>query len=53
MAKMHNNANFLAFGGRVSYAVPIEEMVRKFMETEFEGPGRHERRVRKIMELEV
>jgi len=51
MAKAHNNANFIAFGGRVKYAVPVTEMIEKFMETKFAG-DRHERRVAKIMDTE-
>lgn len=47
MCKRHNNANFIAFGGRVSYAVPVIEMVEKYMAAEYEG-GRHARRVEKI-----
>jgi len=48
MAKAHNDANFIAFGGRIKYSVPVEKMIEKFMETEFAG-DRHERRVAKIM----
>jgi ribose 5-phosphate isomerase B len=51
MAKAHNNANFIAFGGRVKYAVPVTEMIEKFMNTNFAG-DRHERRVAKIMDVE-
>jgi len=51
MAKAHNKANFIAFGGRNTYAVPAPEMVRVFMETEFEG-GRHDTRVRQLSSLE-
>jgi len=51
MARAHNNANFIAFGGRVHYSVPLKNMIEKFMTTEFEG-GRHERRVAKIMKIE-
>jgi len=50
-ARAHNNANFIAFGGRVSYATPVTELISVFMKTEVEG-GRHERRVRKLAELE-
>lgn len=53
MAKAHNNANFLAFGGRVQYQVAVEEMIDTFIETQFAGTGRHERRVDKIMDIEV
>jgi ribose 5-phosphate isomerase B len=51
MAKAHNNANFVAFGGRVKYSVPVTEMIEKFMNTNFTGE-RHERRVAKIMDVE-
>ena len=51
MAKAHNNANFIVFGGRVNYSVPVTDMIAKFMNTNFAG-GRHERRVAKIMEIE-
>ena len=56
MAKAHNNANFVAFGGRIKYAVPITAMLTVFMETGFEGVtpqgDRHVRRVEKIAALE-
>jgi ribose 5-phosphate isomerase B len=51
MAKAHNNANFIAFGGRVKYSVPVTDMIEKFMNTKFAGE-RHERRVAEIMEIE-
>jgi ribose 5-phosphate isomerase B len=51
MAKAHNNANFIAFGGRVKYSIPVTAMIEKFMNTNFAG-DRHERRVAKIMEIE-
>jgi ribose 5-phosphate isomerase B len=47
MCKRHNNANFLSFGGRNHYAVPVIEMIEKYMSTEYEG-GRHAVRVDKI-----
>jgi ribose 5-phosphate isomerase B len=47
MCKLHNNANFIAFGGRVSYAVPVTAMVDTYMATSYEG-GRHQRRVDKV-----
>lgn len=52
MAKAHNNANFIAFGGRVKYAVPVTDMIEKFLDTNFEGEERHERRIAKIMAIE-
>ncbi len=51
MARAHNNANFIAFGGRIRYAATVEEMIGKFLDTTFEG-GRHERRIAKITTLE-
>jgi ribose 5-phosphate isomerase B len=51
MAKAHNNANFIAFGGRIKYTAPVHEMIEKFISTPFEG-GRHERRIAKITAME-
>jgi ribose 5-phosphate isomerase B len=51
MAKAHNDANFIAFGGRVKYSVSVTKMIEKFIETKFAG-DRHERRVNKIMDAE-
>jgi ribose 5-phosphate isomerase B len=51
MAKAHNNANFIAFGGRVKYTVSVTEMIEIFMNTNFSG-DRHARRIVKIMEIE-
>lgn len=51
-AKEHNNANFLAFGGRIdNYPDSPEKMIDAFMSATFAG-GRHQRRVDKIMALE-
>ena len=47
MSKRHNNANFLAFGGRVQYTTSVMDMIQKYMATEYEG-GRHARRVGKL-----
>jgi ribose 5-phosphate isomerase B len=47
MSKRHNNANFLAFGGRVQYSIPVMDMIEKYITTEYEG-GRHARRVGKL-----
>jgi ribose 5-phosphate isomerase B len=51
MAKAHNNANFIAFGGRMKYPVPVTEMIETFIKTPFEG-GRHQTRVNKMHALE-
>ncbi len=47
MCKRHNNANFIAFGGRITYAVPVTAMIETYMAAEYEG-GRHEGRLEKI-----
>ena len=47
MAKKHNNANIMVFGGRT---MAFEDVVRRiaiFLDTEFEG-GRHIKRIEKI-----
>ncbi len=51
MAREHNNANALAFGGRIKYEEPVEAMLDAYIDSRPEG-GRHANRVRKIMELE-
>lgn len=51
LAKAHNNANFLAFGGRIEYQEPVVDILNAFIDTDFEG-DRHQRRVDKIMGLE-
>src|SRR5579864_769229 len=51
MARAHNDANVLCLGARVTDAATAEKLVRKFLETPFEG-GRHQRRVDKIMAIE-
>ena len=52
MSRMHNNANMLALGGRVTGIGLAIEMVDVWLSTEFEG-GRHENRVNKIMDIEI
>jgi len=51
MAKAHNNANFISFGGRMRYAEPVAAMIDSYMEADFEG-GRHQIRVDKINALD-
>ena len=47
MAKEHNNANFVAFGGRVEYVEPVEQILSVYINAQFEG-GRHTQRVAKL-----
>ncbi|HUT33576.1 MAG TPA: ribose 5-phosphate isomerase B [Planctomycetota bacterium] len=51
MARRHNDANVLCFGGRVLDERMIDQVVRRFVGTPFDG-GRHTRRLRKIADLE-
>ena len=51
MAKRHNDANFIAFGGRVVYREEVEDILDAFIDATFEGE-RHQRRIDKIMALE-
>lgn len=47
MARQHNDANVICFGGRTTGPGVAEDCLRIFLETEFEG-GRHARRVDKL-----
>lgn len=51
MAKQHNNANIIALGGRVIGEEIAYEIVKAYLEAEFQG-GRHQIRVDKITSLE-
>lgn len=52
MARMHNDANMLALGGRVVGEGLALDIVDAFLGAEFESGGRHQIRVEKIMQLE-
>lgn len=49
--RLHNDANILCLGERITGAGLALELVKIFLETEFEG-GRHATRIAKIAELE-
>ena len=49
--RLHNNANILCMGERVTGPGAACEIAELFLTTEFEG-GRHERRIEKIKQLE-
>ncbi len=51
MAKEHNNANVLAFGGRVPLYDDLHAILDAFIDSKFTG-GRHQRRIDKISNLE-
>lgn len=50
-AKEHNNANFIAFGGRIDYRENVLDILDSFIDSKFEG-DRHQKRINKITELE-
>jgi ribose 5-phosphate isomerase B len=45
LARLHNDANVLALGGRVIGPEVAKDCVKAFVTTAFEGGGRHSRRV--------
>ena len=51
LSRLHNDANILCLGSRVSTRGVMEEIIDVWLASEFQG-GRHERRVGKIMALE-
>lgn len=50
-SREHNNANILTMGERVIGKGLARDIVKIWLETDFEG-GRHERRINKIMAIE-
>ena len=52
MAKEHNDANFLAFGGRIDYPEDVLDMIKAFISTQASQDERHARRRAKIMALQ-
>src|SRR5699024_1168378 len=50
MSRKHNNANILCLPGRKLKSPELKNIVKIWLETEFEG-GRHERRTKKIKDL--
>ncbi len=52
MSRLHNNANVLVLGGRVLDFKLVPEILKVWFTEDFEG-GRHERRLKKLEEIEV
>ena len=48
LSRKHNDANVLALGARIIDEKTAKSCLRVFLDTEFEGGGRHERRVAMI-----
>ena len=51
LARTHNDANIIAVGARTTPPETIDNIVRIFLNTDFEG-GHHQRRIEKIAQLE-
>ncbi|UCD16315.1 MAG: ribose 5-phosphate isomerase B [Candidatus Zixiibacteriota bacterium] len=51
LARAHNNGNVLTLASKYISENEVEEIVRTWLETDFDG-GRHERRIKKIEEAE-
>jgi RpiB/LacA/LacB family sugar-phosphate isomerase len=52
LTRAHNNLNVLTLGARFTDPAVARELLRVFLETPFEGGGRHERRIAKISQME-
>ena len=50
--RLHNDANMIAFGEKVLGEGMMQEIVDLFLNTEFEGGERHNRRIAKIKAIE-
>lgn len=51
MTKMHNNANVICLGGRITGPEIASDIVEAYLSAEYEG-GRHQNRIDKMMALE-
>jgi len=48
----HDDMNIICIGGRVFSSVYVWEMIQAFLEANYTGEERHERRLKKLQELE-
>lgn len=51
LSRQHNDANIVTVGARTTAPETIDQIIRTFLTTDFEG-GRHSRRVEKIAQLD-
>lgn len=52
MAKEHNAANFIAFGGRIDYPEPVLDMLDAYIDASISMEERHVKRRAELMALE-
>jgi ribose 5-phosphate isomerase B len=50
LSRMHNDANILCLGARITPRERVEEIIKVFLNTKFEG-GRHQKRIEKIHKI--
>lgn len=52
LSRMHNDSNVLAFGARIIGIETALMIVDAWLDAEYEGSARHERRIKMLMEIE-
>lgn len=52
LSRMHNDSNVLAFGARIIGIETALMIVDAWLDAEYEGSDRHERRIKMLMEIE-
>ncbi len=53
MAKQHNRANFIAFGGRIDYQESPLDMIDKYIDSEILTDEKYARRIRIVEKIEA
>lgn len=51
LVKQHNNANIIAFGARIVGIETAKDIIKAYLEAQFEG-GRHQQRIDMIAAME-
>jgi ribose 5-phosphate isomerase B len=53
LGRLHNNANVISIGARMHTLEAATELVRLFLQTEFSGEARHQRRIDELAAYET
>jgi ribose 5-phosphate isomerase B len=48
LARLHNNANVLVLGGRVTKPIEASKIVKRFFDAKFSNEDKHKRRIKKL-----